>query len=90
MARVSGSLTADTVQLVVAAVDDGALVVDLRDVFYVEDAAVHVLARLAAGRCALASCPRWLELWLARVRGKTDIGDADRCPRPSTIAPGKR
>lgn len=68
-ARVIGSLTGDAVQMVVDAVDNGASVLDLAEVVEVDDSAVHVLARLRAERCTLVACPRWLELWLGRVRG---------------------
>ena len=69
-ARVIGSLTGDAVQVLLDAVDGGIAVLDLAEVVQVDDSAVHVLARLGAERCTLVACPRWLELWLARVRGK--------------------
>jgi hypothetical protein len=28
---------------------------------------------LAAEHCTFVACPRWLELWLGRVRGKADV-----------------
>ena len=68
-ARVIGSLTADTVQILLDAVDSGVAVLDLAEVVQVDDSAVHVLTTLRAERCTLLACPRWLELWLARVRG---------------------
>jgi anti-anti-sigma regulatory factor len=67
-ASVIGSLTGDAVQVLLDAVDGGLAVLDLSEVDQVDDAAVRVLARLRAGRCTLLGCPRWLELWLARVR----------------------
>jgi hypothetical protein len=68
-ARVIGSLAGDAVQMVLDAVEDGVSVLDLAEVVQVDDSAVHVLARLRAERCTFAACPRWLELWLARLRG---------------------
>jgi hypothetical protein len=72
-ARVMGSLTADTVQILLDAVGSGVAVLDLAEVIQVDDCAVHVLTRLRAERCTLLACPRWLELWLASVRGKADV-----------------
>jgi hypothetical protein len=72
-ARVMGSLTADTVQILLDAVDSGAAVLDLAEVVQVDDCAVHVLTRLGAERCTLQACPRWLELWLAGARGEADV-----------------
>lgn len=72
-ARVSGSLTEDTLQILLDAVERGAAVLDLEEVVQVDDFAVHVLAGLQAERCALLACPRWLELWLARVRGGANV-----------------
>jgi hypothetical protein len=71
--RVIGSLTGDAVQILVDAVDTGVSVLDLAEVVQVDDFAVHALAKLGAERCTLVACPRWLELWLARVRGKADV-----------------
>jgi hypothetical protein len=67
-ARVIGSLTGDAVQVLVDAVDGGVTALDLSEVDQVDDSAVRVLARLWAERCTLVACPRWLELWLLRVR----------------------
>jgi hypothetical protein len=72
-ARVIGSLTADTIQILLDAVDHGAAALDLAEVVQVDDSAVHVLTRLKAERCTLLACPRWLELWLARAGGKADV-----------------
>ena len=71
-ARVIGSLTGDGIQILLDAVDSGVVVLDLSEVDRVDDSAVRVLAGLRPERCKLQNCPRWLELWLARVRG----GDA--------------
>jgi hypothetical protein len=67
-ARVIGALTGDTVQALLDAVDDGVAVLDLSRVHQVDDRALRALAKLWPKRCALLGCPRWLELWLARVR----------------------
>jgi hypothetical protein len=72
-ARVIGSLTGDAVEVLLDAVDSGMAVLDLAEVVHVDDSAVHVLARLAAEHCTFVACPRWLELWLGRVRGKADV-----------------
>jgi hypothetical protein len=66
-ARVIGSLTGNAVQLLLDAVDGGVAVFDLSEVDQIDDSAVRVLAGLSPGRCTLLACPRWLELWLARV-----------------------
>jgi hypothetical protein len=68
--RIIGELTGNTVQLVLERVEMGVSVLDLDGIVHADDPAVHVLAGLQAARCALVACPRWLELWLARVRGK--------------------
>lgn len=66
--RVIGSLTGDSVQLLLDAVDGGVSVLDLSEVGQIDLHTVRVLATLLPKRCALLNCPRWLELWLARVR----------------------
>jgi hypothetical protein len=66
-ARVIGSLTGDTVQLLMDAVDGGVAALDLSEVDQADDSAVRVLARLSPERCTLLTCPRWLELWLSQV-----------------------
>ena len=68
-ARVIGSMTADSVKVLVEAVEGGVSVLDLAEVDRIDESAVHVLTRLSAERCTLEACPRWLELWLERVRG---------------------
>jgi hypothetical protein len=72
-ARVIGWLTGDSVKVLLAAVDGGVTVLDLAAVDRIDDSAVHVLARLSPERCTLQACPRWLELWLERVRGKEGV-----------------
>jgi ABC-type transporter Mla MlaB component len=68
-ARVIGSLTGDAIQMLLDAVDRGVAVVDLAEVDQVDDAAVRVLAWLWPERCTIVDCPRWLDLWLRRIRG---------------------
>ena len=67
-ARVIGSLTGDSVQLLLDAVDGGVSVLELSEVGQIDHHAVRVMATLSPKRCTLLNCPRWLELWLARVR----------------------
>jgi hypothetical protein len=66
-ARVIGSLSGDSVRVLMEAVDGGVKVLDLSQVDQIDHHAVRVLARLLE-RCTLLSLPRWLELWVARVR----------------------
>lgn len=67
-ARVIGSLTGDSIGVLLDAVHSGVAVLDLSGVDRVDHHAVGVLAALWPRRCTLLACPRWLELWLARVR----------------------
>ena len=67
-ARVIGSLTGDTLHILLDAVSNGVSVLDLSDVNQVDHSGVRALARLWLERCTLVGCPRWLELWLARSR----------------------
>jgi ABC-type transporter Mla MlaB component len=67
-ARVIGSLTGDTLHVLLDAVSSGVSVLDLSDVNQVDQSGVRALARLRRERCSLVGCPRWLELWLARSR----------------------
>jgi ABC-type transporter Mla MlaB component len=66
--RVIGSLTGDTLHVLLDAVSSGVSVLDLSDVNQVDQSGVRALARLRLDRCTLVGCPRWLELWLARSR----------------------
>lgn len=68
-ARVIGALTGDALPVLLAAVDRGVALLDLSQVDDVDEAAVRALAALRPRRCSLLACPRWLELWLGRVRG---------------------
>jgi ABC-type transporter Mla MlaB component len=67
-AHVIGSLTGDTLHVLLDAVSSGVSVLDLSDVYQVDHSGVRALARLSRERCTLVGCPRWLELWLARWR----------------------
>ena len=67
-ARVIGSLTGDSVQVLLDAVNGGVAVLDLSELDQIDHHAVRVIARLWPERCTLLNCPRWLEVWLARVR----------------------
>ena len=66
--RVIGSLTDDTLHVLLDAVRSGVSVLDLSGVNQVDQSGVRALARLWLERCTLVGCPRWLELWLARSR----------------------
>jgi ABC-type transporter Mla MlaB component len=67
-ARVIGSLTGDTLHVLLDAVSSGVSVLDLSDLNQVDQSGVRALADLWLERCTLVGCPRWLELWLARSR----------------------
>ena len=66
-ARVIGSLTGDTLDILLDAVSSGVSVLDLSGVNQVDQSGVRALARLCLERCTLVGCPRWLELWLSRA-----------------------
>lgn len=68
-ARVIGELTGEAVDILLAAVECGLTILDLSEVDQADDGAVRALARLRPERCALVFVPRWLELWIANVRG---------------------
>jgi hypothetical protein len=76
-ARVIGSLTGEALQVLLDAVDSGVTVFDLSEVDQVDDSAVHLLAKLQAERCTFVACSRWLELWLASVRGTPEASPVD-------------
>jgi hypothetical protein len=67
-ARVIGSVSGDAIRILLDTVDSGVSVLDLSEVDQIDDAAVRVLAGLWPGRFTLLNCPRWLALWLRRVR----------------------
>jgi hypothetical protein len=67
-ARVIGSLSSDSVGVLVDAVNGGVKILDLSQVDRIDHHSLAVLVRLR-DRCTFLSPPRWLELWLARVRG---------------------
>lgn len=67
-ARVIGSVAGDAIQVLLDAVDRGVSVLDLSEVDQADDFSVRVLAWLWSERCTVLECPRWLELWVARVR----------------------
>jgi hypothetical protein len=66
--RVIGSLQGPALQLLSDVVSRGPLVLDLSEVDHADESAVRLLAELPPDRCTLVSCPRWLALWLERVR----------------------
>ena len=68
-ARISGALTGNAIRIVLDAVASGVTVFDLSEVDRVDDRAVRALAGMPPERCTLERCPRWLALWLERVRG---------------------
>ncbi len=67
-ARISGALTGDGIRIVLDALASGVIVLDLSEVDRIDDRAVRALAGLSPERCTLEDCPRWLALWLHRVR----------------------
>jgi len=67
-ARVIGALTGDALQVLLAAVNRGVVLLDMSQVDDVDEPAVRALAGPLSRRCSLVACPRWLELWLGRVR----------------------
>jgi hypothetical protein len=66
--RVIGSLQGSALTLLSEVVSRGPLVLDLSEVNHADESAVRLLAELPPERCTLVSCPRWLALWLERVR----------------------
>jgi hypothetical protein len=72
-ARVIGSLTAETVQILLDAIDRGVAALDLAEVVQADDSAVRVLNRVRAERCTLSACPRWLELWMTSICGNATV-----------------
>ena len=66
--RVIGSLRGGSVSLLREALVGGPIVCDLAQVDQADDDAVRLLAGLPAERCTLVACPKWLALWIERVR----------------------
>ncbi len=67
-ARVTGALVGESVVLLRDELSRADAVLDLSGIEKADEAAVRLLAGLAPERCPLASCPRWLALWVERVR----------------------
>ncbi len=67
-ARVTGSLVGESVRLLRDELSRADAVLDLSGVEKADEGAVRLLAGLSAESCPLASCPRWLALWVERVR----------------------
>ncbi len=68
-ARVIGALSRESVSVLLDATAAGVGVFDLSEVDKADESAVRVLAGLSPEICALVSCPRWLDLWIERLRG---------------------
>ncbi len=66
--RVIGSLQGPALQLLSDVVSRGPLILDLSEVDHADESGVRWLAELPPERCSLVSCPKWLALWLERVR----------------------
>jgi hypothetical protein len=66
--RVIGSLRGGGVSLLREAIAEGPIVCDLAEVDQADDDAVRFLAGLSGERCTLVACPKWLALWIERVR----------------------
>jgi hypothetical protein len=69
--RVIGSLQACFISLLAETLSKGPIVLDLAEVDKAEDGAVRFLARLSPERCALVASPKWLALWIERLRAET-------------------
>jgi hypothetical protein len=69
--RVIGSLQACFVSLLTETLSMGPIVLDLTEVDKADERAVRFLAGLPPERCALVACPRWLALWIERLRAET-------------------
>jgi anti-anti-sigma regulatory factor len=69
--EVIGALNSAALHLLVRALEDGPVVLDLSEVSQADERAVRLLARLPAETCTLAGCPNWLSGWLERVRRAT-------------------
>lgn len=71
--RVSGRLTAESPEILRAAVEQesGAVVIDLRDVGLIDRKAVRYLAAIEAHGGALRNCPAFIREWVNRERAQT-------------------
>lgn len=67
-ARVIGSLTGESVGILLDAVNGGISVLDLSQVDHVDQNGLRELGRLWEEHCTLVGRPRWLELWLQQAR----------------------
>ncbi len=67
-ARVAGSLVGESVRLLRDLTSREAVTLDLSGVGMADESAVRFLAGLSPDRWALVSCPRWLALWVERMR----------------------
>jgi hypothetical protein len=67
-ARVAGALVGESVRVLEGEISRDGVVLDLSGVERADEGAVRLLARLRPDRCTLVSCPRWLALWVDRVR----------------------
>ena len=66
--RVIGSLEGPCVDVLAEEIERGATEIDLSEVDRAEESAVRLLAGLSPERCALVSCPAWLDRWVERMR----------------------
>jgi hypothetical protein len=66
--RVIGSLQGPELQSLLDSICRDPVVLDLSEVDQADESAVKLLAGLPEDRCTLARCPRWLALWVDRLR----------------------
>ena len=66
--NVIGALNSSALHLLVRALEDGPVVLNLSEVSQADERAVRLLARLPAEICTLAGCPTWLALSIERQR----------------------
>ncbi len=70
-ARVTGALVGESVGLLRDELSRADAVLDLSGIEKADEAAVRLLAGLSPDRCPLVSCPRWLALWVERMRQRS-------------------
>ncbi len=70
-ARVTGTLVGDSVRLLREELTGDDAVLDLSGVEKADESAARFLAGLSPDRWALLSCPRWLALWVERMRERS-------------------